>query len=398
MIAGFIAPDSGDIAIGGRSMQGVAPNRRPVNMVFQQLALFPMMSVGENVAFGLARRGIGRAQRMQRSQAMLERVGLGGAAAKRVDELSGGQRQRVAIARSLVLEPTLLLLDEPLGALDLKLREHMKIELKQLQAAFGTTFVYITHDQSEALVLSDHVGVMSQGRFEQLGTPQDLYYRPQTPFVASFVGANNRIVGRVTSLDHASVEMTTADGWAIRALKKGAMAVGDAVEGFVRPEVASLGRTQADLPARTALAYGRGTERAVRRRQFRGAAQGAAHAPRISHRPAADRSIFRPQAAGESPVQLRSGARRVLCGARRSSGTGWLARRCRPGGRGALGLGLLLAPALLWLGALIILPHIDLAVLSFRERVGPRQYVASLRSTRLSSRNRFIGMCSCAPR
>ena len=129
---------------------------------------------------------------------MLERVGLGGAAAKRVDELSGGQRQRVAIARSLVLEPTLLLLDEPLGALDLKLREHMKIELKQLQAAFGTTFVYITHDQSEALVLSDHVGVMSQGRFEQLGTPQDLYYRPQTPFVASFVGANNRIVGRVT--------------------------------------------------------------------------------------------------------------------------------------------------------------------------------------------------------
>ena len=128
---------------------------------------------------------------------MLERVGLGGAAWTRsVDELSGGQRQRVAIARSLVLEPTLLLLDEPLGALDLKLREHMKIELKQLQAAFGTTFVYITHDQSEALVLSDTVGVMSRGRFEQLGTPQDLYYRPQTPFVAGFVGANNRIVGR----------------------------------------------------------------------------------------------------------------------------------------------------------------------------------------------------------
>ena len=248
MIAGFIAPDSGDIAIGGRSMRGIAPNRRPVNMVFQQLALFPMMSVGENVAFGLARRGIPRAERLRRSQAMLERVGLGGAAAKRVDELSGGQRQRVAIARSLVLEPALLLLDEPLGALDLKLREHMKIELKQLQAAFGTTFVYITHDQSEALVLSDRVGVMSQGRFEQLGTPQDLYYRPQTPFVASFVGANNRIVGRVTQLDHASVEMTTARGWAVRALKKGAMAVGDAVEGFVRPEVVSLGRAPAELP------------------------------------------------------------------------------------------------------------------------------------------------------
>ncbi len=248
MIAGFIAPDSGDIAIGGRSMRDVAPNRRPVNMVFQQLALFPMMSVGENVAFGLARRGVARAERMRRSHAMLERVGLGGASAKRVDELSGGQRQRVAIARSLVLEPTLLLLDEPLGALDLKLREHMKIELKQLQAAFGTTFVYITHDQSEALVLSDHVGVMSHGRFEQLGTPQDLYYRPQTPFVAGFVGANNRIVGRASARNGASVEITTQDGWIIHARGYGEIAVGDAVEGFVRPEVATLGRQPRELP------------------------------------------------------------------------------------------------------------------------------------------------------
>jgi len=248
MIAGFIAPDGGDIAIGGRSMRDIAPNRRPVNMVFQQLALFPMMSVGENVEFGLARRGVARAERVKRSHAMLERVGLHGSAGKRVDELSGGQRQRVAIARSLVLEPTLLLLDEPLGALDLKLREHMKIELKQLQAAFGTTFVYITHDQSEALVLSDHVGVMSQGRFEQLGTPQDLYYRPQTPFVAGFVGANNRIVGRATAKSGGVVEMTTGDGWIIHARSHGEIAVGDAVEGFVRPEVASLGRGPQELP------------------------------------------------------------------------------------------------------------------------------------------------------
>jgi spermidine/putrescine transport system ATP-binding protein len=249
MIAGFIAPDSGDIAIGGNSMRGVAPNRRPVNMVFQQLALFPMMSVGENVAFGLARRGMSRAERVRRSDQMLERVGLGGAAGKRVDELSGGQRQRVAIARSLVLEPTLLLLDEPLGALDLKLREHMKIELKQLQAAFGTTFVYITHDQSEALVLSDHVGVMSHGKFEQLGTPQDLYYRPQTPFVAGFVGANNRISGRATNSNAALVDVATRDGWLVRAQRRGAISEGDAVEAFVRPEVASLGRTSAELPA-----------------------------------------------------------------------------------------------------------------------------------------------------
>jgi spermidine/putrescine transport system ATP-binding protein len=249
MIAGFIAPDSGAIAIGGRSMSGVAPNRRPVNMVFQQLALFPMMSVGENVAYGLARRGVKAAERKRRSQAMLERVGLADAADKRVDALSGGQRQRVAIARSLVLEPTLLLLDEPLGALDLKLREHMKIELKQLQAAFGTTFVYITHDQSEALVLSDRVGVMNHGRFEQQGTPQDLYYRPQTPFVAAFVGANNHIVGRATSTDGAIVEVTTPDGWVVHARRSTVIAAGDAVEAFVRPEIASLGRIAAELPA-----------------------------------------------------------------------------------------------------------------------------------------------------
>jgi spermidine/putrescine transport system ATP-binding protein len=249
MIAGFIQPDGGDIAIGGRSMREVAPNRRPVNMVFQQLALFPMMSVGENVAFGLARRGVAKAERQRKALAMLERVGLAGAAGKKVDELSGGQRQRVAIARSLVLEPTLLLLDEPLGALDLKLREHMKIELKQLQAAFGTTFVYITHDQSEALVLSDHVGVMNQGRFEQLGTPQELYYRPQTPFVAGFVGANNRIVGKAETVDGDSVRVVTAKGWQIRARRHGAVAAGGAVEAFVRPESCILGRQPAELPA-----------------------------------------------------------------------------------------------------------------------------------------------------
>ncbi len=252
MIAGFIAPDEGDIAIGGRSMAGVAPNRRPVNMVFQQLALFPMMSVGENVAFGLARRGVARAERTRKAEAMLERVGLGGASYKRVDELSGGQRQRVAIARSLVLEPTLLLLDEPLGALDLKLREHMKIELKQLQSAFGTTFVYITHDQSEALVLSDHVGVMNRGRFEQLGTPQELYYSPATPFVAAFVGANNRIIGTATSVEGELVELKSAEGWLIRARRSGAIAKGAAVEAFVRPEAAIIGRNAGELGAGSA--------------------------------------------------------------------------------------------------------------------------------------------------
>jgi len=248
MIAGFLQPDEGTIAIGGRDMANVAPNKRPVNMVFQHLALFPMMSVGENVAFGLARRGVGRAERAQRAAAMLERVGLAGAAPKRVDQLSGGQRQRVAIARSMVLEPTLLLLDEPLGALDLKLREHMKVELKQLQSAFRTTFVYITHDQSEALVLSDHVGVMNHGRFEQLGTPQELYYSPASAFVAGFVGANNRLAGTVLGVDGAAVELSITGGWRVRARASGSFAAGTAVEAFVRPEAMTLGRSAADLP------------------------------------------------------------------------------------------------------------------------------------------------------
>ena len=163
MIAGFVEPDAGDIVIKGASMQGVPPNKRPVNMVFQHLALFPMMSVGENIAYGLQRRGMKTATAKDRVRDMLRRVGLPGSEDKRIDQLSGGQKQRVAIARSLVLEPALLLLDEPLGALDLKLREHMKLELKQLQAEVGTTFVYITHDQSEALVMSDQVAVMNHG-------------------------------------------------------------------------------------------------------------------------------------------------------------------------------------------------------------------------------------------
>ena len=243
MIAGFLSPDAGVIRIGGQTMNGVPPNKRPVNMVFQHLALFPMMSVGENIGYGLARRGVARDEIKRRVGEMLERVSLPGAQDKRVDQLSGGQKQRVAIARSLVLEPTLLLLDEPLGALDLKLREHMKIELKQLQAAFGTTFVYITHDQSEALVLSDQVAVMNHGRFEQVGTPQQLYYAPQTPFVAGFVGANNGITGRATAVCGELVTLTSGNGLEMVARAMGRVRAGDAVEAFVRPEVASLSRT-----------------------------------------------------------------------------------------------------------------------------------------------------------
>src|SRR5258705_4138033 len=181
--------------------------------------------------------------------AMLERVSLPGAQPKRIDQLSGGQKQRVAIARSMILEPTLLLLDEPLGALDLKLREHMKIELKQLQSAFGTTFVYITHDQSEALVLSDHVGVMNRGRFEQLGTPQELYYAPATPFVAGFVGDNNRLVGKALAVDGTLVELATRGGWVVRARRKGAITVGMALWGVLTPHAPPLGPPPPPPPA-----------------------------------------------------------------------------------------------------------------------------------------------------
>ena len=247
MVAGFMSPDAGDIRIGGNSMRAVPPNQRPVNMVFQHLALFPMMTVGENVGYGLARRGLPKTDITRRVGAMLERVSLTGSQNKRIDQLSGGQKQRVAIARSLVLEPTLLLLDEPLGALDLKLREHMKIELKQLQADFGTTFVYITHDQSEALVLSDHVAVMNAGRFEQVGTPQSLYYAPQTPFVAGFVGATNAISGRAGQVNGTEVTLSSSAGLSLRAKAMGQLRVGDAVQAFVRPEAVRLARDELGL-------------------------------------------------------------------------------------------------------------------------------------------------------
>ncbi|MDQ0511772.1 ABC transporter ATP-binding protein [Ancylobacter amanitiformis] len=236
MIAGFIEPTAGEILIGGRSMRGVPPNRRPANMVFQHLALFPMMNVADNIGYGLRRRGMAKAEIARRVGAVLERIDLADSGPKRIDQLSGGQKQRVAIARCMVLEPTVLLLDEPLGALDLKLREHMKVELKQLQHQFGTTFVYITHDQSEALVMSDQVAVMNAGRFEQVGTPEDLYYRPATPFVAGFVGDSHRWGARITAQAGSDLRVETSTGLALRASAVVPLAEGAASSVFVRPE------------------------------------------------------------------------------------------------------------------------------------------------------------------
>ncbi|MCK5919018.1 MAG: ABC transporter ATP-binding protein [Cocleimonas sp.] len=209
MISGFEKQTSGEIIIRGESMAGIPPELRPVNIVFQNLALFPMMDVEKNVAFGLQRQKLPKNEVSQRVADMLERVGLQGFNKKNVNDLSGGQRQRVAIARSLVLKPSILLLDEPLGALDRKLREHMKIELKLLQKEIGTTFIYITHDQSEALVMSDKVAVMNKGKFEQIDTPKNLYKNPQTSFVAGFVGESNEFDIR----HYANNELTTQNGW-----------------------------------------------------------------------------------------------------------------------------------------------------------------------------------------
>jgi len=245
MIAGFDEPDSGDIFIQGNSMLGVPANKRPANMVFQHLALFPMMSVAENVAYGLKQRKVAPAEITKRVNNALESVDLGDSGKKKITQLSGGQKQRIAIARCLVLEPKLLLLDEPLGALDLKLREHMKVELKQMQSRIGTTFIYITHDQSEALVMSNKVAVMNNGAFEQVGTPSDLYYHPETSFVAGFVGDANKWKSKVSQVNNKSCSTQVSNGATLRGKINGTMpiAVGDEVDVFVRPEAIKIIKT-----------------------------------------------------------------------------------------------------------------------------------------------------------
>lgn len=245
MLAGFETPSSGDILIKQESVLDVPPNKRPVNMVFQHLALFPTMNIEQNVGYGLRRQGVGKAEIAERVAAVLKRVGLPDSGKKRVDQLSGGQRQRIALARCLVLNPTLLLLDEPLGALDLKLREQMKIELKQLQKEFGTTFVYITHDQSEALVMSDQIAVMNRGKFEQVGTPHELYYEPKTAFVASFVGESNHWSGKLVSHSKGMLDVITKDGLLLKAASQVELPSAH-LDVFVRPEAIQVSLSKGD--------------------------------------------------------------------------------------------------------------------------------------------------------
>ncbi|WP_299728675.1 ABC transporter ATP-binding protein [uncultured Endozoicomonas sp.] len=245
MLAGFSEPDQGEILIKGKKMAGIPPNKRPVNMVFQHLALFPMMNIGENIAYGLKRNKVPKQERDKKVADVLERIDLPGIENKSVHQLSGGQKQRVAIARCLVLEPDVLLLDEPLGALDLKLREQMKVELKKLQQAFGTTFIYITHDQSEAMVMSDQVAVMNHGRFEQVGSPQSLYYQPNTAFVAGFVGNNNRIEGVVESIVGETAIIRSDAGQQFKTtFPEATLHSGQQVHLYIRPEAIHIRRDQ----------------------------------------------------------------------------------------------------------------------------------------------------------
>jgi spermidine/putrescine transport system ATP-binding protein len=216
MIAGFEQPDEGEILIGGVDAVGTPPYKRNVNTVFQQYALFPHMTILDNVAYGLKQKGTGRSERYGQAREALELVQLTGREKHKPSMLSGGQQQRVALARALVNRPRVLLLDEPLGALDLKLRKEMQIELTRIQQQVGITFIYVTHDQGEALSMSDRIAVMSNGVIEQLDTPSEIYDRPLTAFVADFIGEMNFLDGKVTATSDGEFDLVTSTGVVVR--------------------------------------------------------------------------------------------------------------------------------------------------------------------------------------
>ncbi|MCR9255242.1 MAG: ABC transporter ATP-binding protein [Alphaproteobacteria bacterium] len=245
MISGFLDTSTGSVRIGGEEMTGIGPNKRPTALIFQNLALFPLMTVWENVAFGLEARGVAKDARRRRAEELLDLVALKGQEDKKPTELSGGQRQRVAVARALAVEPAVLLLDEPLSALDLKLRQHMRAELKAIQRKTGVTFIYITHDQGEALTMSDRVAVMNEGRLEQVGTGDEIYNAPASPFVATFVGEQNRVPGQVAEVEAGYARIDTPFG-PMRGRRTEALSVGDQVTLFFRPERATITDQPAD--------------------------------------------------------------------------------------------------------------------------------------------------------
>ena len=245
MIAGFEEPTKGEIRLYGKDVVGVSPNHRDLNMVFQSYALFPHMSVFDNVAFGLRRKKLPKSEIDSRVREMLELVDLTGREKRRPREMSGGQQQRVALARALVNRPRALLLDEPLGALDLKLRQAMQLELKRIQREVGITFVYVTHDQGEALTMSDRIAVMNNGLVEQLAPPREVYERPATRFVADFIGTTNIIAGTAREVGAGEAVLDLGGDSRVAVAMPG-HSVGDEVVVTVRPEKIALSKQRID--------------------------------------------------------------------------------------------------------------------------------------------------------
>ncbi|HLJ18794.1 MAG TPA: ABC transporter ATP-binding protein [Stellaceae bacterium] len=240
MIAGFVTPSSGDILVDGASIVGQPPDKRNLGVVFQSYALFPHMTVAENIAFPLRMRHLGRAEAQEHTQAALAMVQLEGYGGRRVTELSGGQQQRVALARALVFRPPVLLMDEPLGALDRKLREQMQLEIKRIQKSLGITVIYVTHDQEEALILSDRIAIMHEGEVHQIGAPDTVYEHPSTPYVASFLGESNFLDGILESTEGGTSWVRLASGERIAA-QATAKPIGTKVRAMVRPESVAIG-------------------------------------------------------------------------------------------------------------------------------------------------------------
>jgi spermidine/putrescine transport system ATP-binding protein len=251
IIAGFIKPTTGELYINKVLMNDIPPYKRPVNMVFQDYALFPHLSVFDNVAFGLNIKKVPTSEKKQRVQEALEIVQLQGYDNRRPNQLSGGQRQRVALARALVNKPSVLLLDEPLGALDLKLRRAMQIELKSLQKKVGITFIYVTHDQEEALTMSDRIAVMNKGNILQVDTPMNIYERPATRFVADFVGETNFITGKIATIEKDIVRVAIGENLVNVFHNTNSIHHGDQITVAIRPEklsFAAQGQSGETLP------------------------------------------------------------------------------------------------------------------------------------------------------
>jgi len=248
MIGGFELPTAGRIELRGRDVTTDPPDKRPVNMVFQNYALFPHLDVGENIAFGLRRKSVTRAEITRRVAEALDLVHLAGYDRRKPNQLSGGQQQRVALARALVNRPNVLLLDEPLGALDLKLRKALQVELKRVQTEVGITFVYVTHDQEEALTMSDRIAVMNGGRVEQLGTPEELYERPRTRFVADFIGTTNLLRGTIEAIDGGCIDVRLDSGDACRVANVDGARIGGGIDLSLRPETIRIARRDESAP------------------------------------------------------------------------------------------------------------------------------------------------------